>query len=108
MAFYGLGFPTSTLAWSRRSARVRCLPHSHPKKVLSERHTERGPPSTVRSPHSSHMSTTFSEEPFMLDPPPLLRRHQPPSHVNGGSATSTSVGLTQVLWFTPALRKSEV
>lgn len=63
-----------TLCWSRRSARVSSLPHSHPKCVLSEYHTERGPPSTIRSPHSSHTRMTLLEEPFIYQPPLLLWR----------------------------------
>src|SRR5215212_4372953 len=62
-----------TLCWSRRSARVSSLPHSHPKCVLSEYHTERGSPSTVRSPHSLHTRMTLLlEEPFIYQPPLLL------------------------------------
>ena len=57
------------LSVSRRSASVSSLPHSHPKRVLSEYHTESGPPSTVRSPHSSHARTTLLEEPFICQPP---------------------------------------
>src|SRR5215211_897784 len=64
-----------TLCWSRRSARVSSRPHSHPKCVLSEYHTEKGSPSTVRSPHSSHTRITLLlEEPFIYQPPLLLWR----------------------------------
>jgi hypothetical protein len=63
-----------SLCWSRRSARVSSLPHSHPKCVLSEYHTERGPPSTIRSPHSSHKRMTLFEELFIYQPPLLLWR----------------------------------
>ena len=48
---------------------MNCLPHSHPKEVLPERHTESGPSSTVLSPHSSHTRTTLLEEPFTFQTP---------------------------------------
>lgn len=74
--FYSSKTPSSTLCRSRRSARVRRLPHSHPKKVLAESHTEMGPPSTVRSPHSSQISTTLS-----LDSPVEPSTRVPPVSV---------------------------
>src|SRR5215212_6178433 len=58
-----------TVCWSSLSSRVSSLPHSHPKRLLSVYHTERGPPSTIRSPHSSHTRMTFLEEPFIYQPP---------------------------------------
>jgi hypothetical protein len=48
---------------------VNCLPHSHPKKILSEHRTKSGPSSTVLSPHSLHMRMTLLEEPFTCQPP---------------------------------------
>ncbi len=40
--------------WLRPSARVSRSPHSHPKEIVPEDHTERGRSSTILSPHSSH------------------------------------------------------
>jgi hypothetical protein len=72
-----------TLCWSRRSARVNSLPHSHPKCGLSEYQTERGPPSTIRSPHSSHTRMTLLEEPFIYQPPLLWRPTDNLAHSRG-------------------------
>src|SRR5918994_807975 len=41
-------------SWLRPSARVSRSPHSHPKEIVPEDHTERGPSSTILCPHSSH------------------------------------------------------
>jgi hypothetical protein len=81
-----------TFCRSRRSVRVSCLPHPHSKLMLSEHHTESGPPSTVCSLQSSQTSMTFLEEPFICQPPSSdlaadrqlgtperLVQHQPPS-----------------------------
>lgn len=50
--------PSSVAGASRPSAGVRSSPHSHPKTLPSCPHSERGPSSTVLSPHSSHTRMT--------------------------------------------------
>src|SRR5215213_9880206 len=85
-----------TVCWSRRSARVSSLPHSLLKRVLSEYHTERGPPSAIRSLHSSHTRMTFLEELFN---PPLFScgGRLTTWHTQEATTTSTSFELTHAL-----------
>src|SRR5215213_6611679 len=72
----GAAFVASSLSpkpfWSRPSARVSRSPHSHPKEVPREHHTESGPCSTVFSPHSSHASMCIPTGPFTCQPSPIM------------------------------------
>ena len=57
-------------SWTRPSARLSGALHSHPKGAPSDRQAERGPSSTVLSPHSSHTRMLPLERLFTGQPPP--------------------------------------
>ena len=78
-----LGLLVHFAAGSSLSASVRRAPHPHSKKVLPERHTESGSPKSDLSPHPSHESTTFPEDPSM----------RPPLSVGGGQARTSRLSV---------------
>ncbi len=73
--------------------RVSRSPHSHPKEASPKPHTEAHPSSTVLSPHSSHKRTTYLEDPFIHQPPPLSWRRKRPSYVRGARTSELPVDL---------------
>jgi hypothetical protein len=55
---------------SRLSASVSRSPHSRPTEVVPNDHTERGPLSTILSPHNSQTKMTLLEGSSTTRPPP--------------------------------------
>ena len=82
--------PSSVAGASRPSAGVRSSPHSHPKTLPSCPHPERGPSSTVLSPHSSHTRMTCLDVSVTSNPSFILSATTDPAGLEGGDLPNPS------------------